>query len=334
MSIHILAAHIGLRRSTRRILASALVAAAILTSIAPATRAASLIFTTPSSVIDAIAFDPTGNLYYLDRSSSTTQLISRTLSSGYTDSTVLFDYADADAIFGSFVTVNNGRVYFGESTDGTIRSLPLGGGTPTTNATVAFNYDLEFSPVSGKAFVSANPLGGANNQIFEVNLSSGATTLVVTNTNDFSGPIAFDTAGALYYGSSGFNIPTDIFMFTDSAIMNAIDNTNPIDFSLESSFLATAGNSAFDFVAGEGLYRNFSGSDLSLVDLTIPSETAVPDPPPGFIGPIAHNGSALYAVTTNFTLGSSSFFIVPEPSSALLIYGAVFAVFARRRRIP
>ena len=118
---------------------------------------------------------------------------------------------EMEGLFGSFVKVapDGQTVYVGESSVGTISGFDLNGGGiqaigPGTEAVVAevpVNYDLEFDP-GGRAFVSAaTPDTWLPNRLLFLDTESGETHLVAV-VQGYSGPLAFDGEGNLFYCTS------------------------------------------------------------------------------------------------------------------------------------
>lgn len=105
--------------------------------------------------------------------------------------------------FGSFIVLAPGAesVYFGESSNGEIYRVPLDGAAPVLADRISFNFDLAFDP-SGRGFVSAPGLAGGNS----IRLLDGDPAVesreVVVRLPGYSGPVAVDAAGDLYYGTS------------------------------------------------------------------------------------------------------------------------------------
>ena len=123
---------------------------------APGYSRTKLFDSTAGFTISGMGADSSGSIYYLETDGSfaaSTKLYKRTAAGGYATATPLFNYGSA--LFGSFVTVQSGKVYFGENSANTIRSVNLDGTSPALIGTVVGNFDLAFS--GGSAFVSANP---------------------------------------------------------------------------------------------------------------------------------------------------------------------------------
>jgi len=118
---------------------------------------------------------------------------------------------EMEGLFGSFVKVapDGETVYVGESSVGTISGFdlnvggiqPIGPGTEAVLAEVPLNYDLEFDP-RGRAFVSAaTPETWQPNRLLFLDTESGETHLVAV-VQGYSGPLAFDGEGNLFYCTS------------------------------------------------------------------------------------------------------------------------------------
>jgi len=89
----------------------------------------------------------------------------------------------------------------GESGTGDIMTVDLAGGGFSVVANLAFNYAAAFTPDGSQVYVSAAS-GAAGNDI--TRLDVGAWLPVTTATvSGFSGPVAIDAAGDLYYGTTG-----------------------------------------------------------------------------------------------------------------------------------
>jgi hypothetical protein len=138
----------------------------------------------------------------------------------------LYTYADPDpstpdvveTTFGSFVRYNpgNDRVYFGESTFGTVRWTPLAGGADTLVATLAWNYDMDIW--------NNVPYVVAGNKVYRVNETTGTVEAVATAGGP-SGPVIFDAVGNLIYGTGDYDWSTpndqNIFMWTSAQVAGA-----------------------------------------------------------------------------------------------------------------
>lgn len=293
---------------------------------APGYSATKLFDAPLGQTIQGLEFDSGGNVFYLVGNGTTlsTRLESRSPGTNYLVPTTLFDYGAPK--FGSFVRLNAGKVYFGESTSGTIRVRDLGLGTTTPLATVGGNYDLDFG--GGVGWLSANP-AFAGNKIFKLDLSSGATTQVLGST-DYSGPVAVDAGGQLYYGATGFTAAGGKSYRYSSTEANA----GGLSLDAGHEWSPTSGNAFFDLDASAGLYQTNS-STLNLLNLTTGASAPVGSSVDS-IGNLASASGMLAVTVTSYGATSAAnvsavFAVVPEPSSGLLMAFGVL-ILARRRK--
>ncbi len=299
---------------------------------APGYSGAKLFDSTPGFTISGLAADSSGNVYYLELdggSTSSTKLYKRTAAGGYAMATQLFDYGAR--VFGSFVVAQAGRIYFGESSANTIRSVNPDGTSPLLNGTVFHNFDLAFS--GGTAFVSADPdTTGSNsqNRVSTLNLATGATQVVLNATPDFSGPIEFDVSGNLIYGVAKSTIG-GIYRYTAAAVAAAIATSTPIVLTPPNGrVIANGGNQYLAYAGGTTLWQD-DFSTLTRYDLGTAVGTTV-GTTTDTLGNLDYAGTTLYASVTNFSTNNSAVIVVvPEPSSAILLALGALAL-ARRRR--
>jgi hypothetical protein len=286
------------------------------------------LFDTPvGQTISGLDFDSARNAYYLvgNGTSLPTHLEVRSAADSYVTPTVLFDYGAAK--FGSFVRLQSDKLYFGESTNGTIRVRDLTLGTTSLLATIANNYDLDFG--GGVGWLSADP-GFVGNRIFKLDLSTGATTQVL-NSTDFSGPVALDASGRLYYGATAFGAGGNVYQYS-AAEANAGGLTLDAGHVLSSN----SGNAYFDLDPLSGLYQT-DFSTVKLLNLTTGTVASVGSTS-DTIGNLASIPGLLALAMTNYAGPgsaddrSSVFAVVPEPSSVLLLAFAAAGLTARRRR--
>lgn len=127
-------------------------------------------------------------------------------------------------VYGSFVRVDSaaGRVYFGESSNGTISWIDLTDPSNTVHplTVLAGNYDFEFRN-STEAYVVAGT------DIYVLNLSTGSS-VKIASLSGVSGAVAVDGAGNLYYGTaaawagSGQSLVKWTAPQVDSALANGV----------------------------------------------------------------------------------------------------------------
>jgi len=323
------------------LLGSALVAATstlfaqTLTPAAAGISAQQLFTSTPGFTITGLGFGSGSDIFYLETDGAfmaPTRLYRRDLTAG-TVST-LFTYTAA--VFGSFVEVTGDKVYFGENSNGTVRSVNLDGSLPQLLATVPGNYDFELFGTD--AYLSANPGGfNAQNTVTKLTIATGATDVIV-NTADFSGPITFDQNGALFYGATGFAGVSDLYRFTAAEVATAF---GPTTLSLDAAHrvLANGGNSYFDFAGAQpNQTRTFFGNDGSrLARVTGTASESYTEETiavsPHSIGHIAATRDVAYVAVTDFATNRSAVYsVVPEPGSTLLLAAGGTLVALRRRR--
>jgi hypothetical protein len=130
-------------------------------------------------------------------------------------------------------------VLFGDSSFGDIARIALDGSGSTPLATIGFNYDAAFESAT-TAIVSAS--AGGSNQLYRLDVTNGATQLLA-DVAGFSGPVAVDVTGNLFYGSQSSD---DVLLFFASQI------AAPAQTLLDSDALVFASgfDASSDLVAG------------------------------------------------------------------------------------
>jgi hypothetical protein len=307
--------------------------------------------------ISALGASAAGDLYYLasgrfDGNAEGTQLFRASPVDNFSNPVSLFSYRTGNneplKVFGSFVRVDGGTVYFGESSTGEIRSIPLSGGISGVVRIVPNHYDAAVT--AGNIFLSAADQSFSNNQIYRV--TPGATPLDRTvNTGGASGPLAVDSAGNLIYGASTFLGGTGgLYRFT-AAQVAAVSDANP---AAGDSFLSLAdgtrlfgsGPAAFSGGSQYLAYRDDAhlfqadspfgaAATIQRFDLTQTSRESVGQSGMGqFFGGLALTGSTLYAAVSTVDGNSAVFMIIPEPTVAGLLTCSLLTLggFSRRRR--
>lgn len=171
------------------------------------------------SGIQSVAFGDDGTIYFFAEN----RYILKRQSDGSIEE--LYDFGDS--VFGSFVRLRGDTVYFGESSAGTVKSIPANGGIASDLFVLENIYDCAFNSQS-RLFFSANP-GWAGNRIYawwpEL---ENPHLLAEVGVN--SGPLAFDGDDNLYYGLSTTYPPgpEDIVYFTADDVADAISNETPL----------------------------------------------------------------------------------------------------------
>ena len=307
---------------------------------APGYSAVRLFDSTPGFTISGMGADSVGTIFYLESDSAfpgaTTKLYKRTAASGYAPTPAIFDFGSA--VFGSFVTVQSGKVYFGESSANTIRSVNLDGTSPALIGTVIGNFDLAFS--GGNAFVSANadgpPYTNPRNKILKLDLVTGATQAVLDATPDFSAPLDFDASGNLIYGVAKSTIG-GIYRYSAASVASAIATSTPLVLTPPTNrVLANGGNQYLAYASDSSLWQDDSNAQGTLRKYDLGTSAVVnvgtTASASEYLGQLDYQGSTLYVNVTNFGTNRSAVFgVVPEPSSAVFLAVGLL-VFARRRK--
>lgn len=164
----------------------------------------------------------------------------------------LYKFSDEDypnGVWGSFVQVDaaTNKAYFGESSNGWVRSIDLDDLSVQNVALVDGNYDFVMDN-NGGAYVNTW------SDISYLNLSTGSLDTVVTSASPWQGPMTLDADGNLYYGTSGY--------FEDGAEWLVKWDKNQLD--------SAKGEGSLDFGSGEKIAKGlpmasgmlFDGSDL------------------------------------------------------------------------
>lgn len=301
-----------------------------LTSGLPTTE---LFRTGPGESITGVEVDGTSLYYLLQRNAASTQLVRRSALDGYVTPTVVFDYGTG--AFGSFVKKFGGKLYFAESTANTLRTFDLGTSATTTLATIGSAYDIDFS--GGFGWVSANP-GFAGNKILKLDLSTGATTTVMTSL-DYSGPVAFGGT-TMYYGGTGFEVSPGV-SYPGIYRFNA-GEVNGGGLTPDSGHLwdANSGNAYFEVMEGlPGYLARTNFYEITLQDLITPGTATTIASSVDSIGNLASDSAGLIAAVTDFNSFSTGtddqsavFRVVPEPGTATMLGLAVALLGFRRNR--
>ncbi len=174
--------------------------------------------------------------------------------------TVLYDYGSS--VFGSFVKLRGDKLYFGESSTGSIKSIPTAGGTATDLFTLANNFDCAFNSQT-QMFLSANPSWTGN--YLYVWWQGMTDPQIIADVGDNSGPIAVDSNDNLYYGRSTAYPPgpEDIVYYTAAQVANAINTGVPLtssDWTVYAAGVNAPGGLAFDSQATiQDLFSTSSG---------------------------------------------------------------------------
>lgn len=290
---------------------------------------------TPGFTIAGFGVSSTGDIYYIENAfGSNSQLFKRSPLDGYTNATPLFDLGTS--IFGSFVAVNGGKVFFGESSTGAIRSINLDGTGVDLLGNITGNYDLAFAGSS--LYLSHNPGPGAAGKVSKFELIADGTgglmfspaDTIIDTPADFTGPLEFGPAGALFYGASGFGMH-DLFRFSAAEVTGAIGENSTLALDNPHLFLANDVNGALAFSGVDELWQT-NNTTLNVIDTDTKESTQVATTT-NFMGQLDYVDGKLIASVTNFGTGRSSVYaVVPEPSCALFALVGLAALTTRRRK--
>lgn len=232
------------------------------------------------------------------------------------------------AAFNSLVTRYGGRTYTSYSTFANSMEYSIGyidaGGAYQSQTSIVGIYDMAINS-AGDAYIVADPTNSAQSQILKYDLVTGATTPAAT-IGGYSGGLAFDTAGNLYYADQG-----EFGGRAASVLKFSVDGSGALDMSSSQSVIGIgAGFIGFDdsdnFYATTGWGATFSQYDLS--DGSLVADIAF-----GGIGHFTIEGDSIYLLDTDWDVYASTIYevTVPEPASiAMLGFGAV-ALLRRKR---
>jgi hypothetical protein len=293
---------------------------------------------TAGFTITGFGVGPGGDIFYIESDAGFTlnaRLLKRSALDGYASATPLFDFGSA--VFGSFVAFNNGRVFFGESSTGAIRSINPDGTGLDLLGSVAGNYDVAFA--GGNLYLSHNPGGfTALGKVSKFQLvpdgGSGlmlsAADLIIDTPTDYSGPIEFGLNSFYYGGSGSFGMP-NLFRFTGGEILAADDGGPTLTLDNPHLFIANGTNAGLVFDGADGLWHSNYGA-LDVIDIDTATSTPVATTPDS-IGQLDFANGRVYANVTKSTFDRSAVFtVVPEPSFSLLTFVGIAALGIRRKR--
>jgi len=147
------------------------------------------------------------------------------------ESNILYSYPEA--VFGSILTIDHagGRIFFGESSNGTIGAMGLDGSDPEIIATVSFNFDLELNS-RGQIFVVWTPSFWDTLQTTNVSLLDPETGMLdlILQVAGPTGSIAFDRFDNLIYGTVagvwGQQGGEKLVRFTAAQVAGAVGETH------------------------------------------------------------------------------------------------------------
>lgn len=227
---------------------------------------------------------------------------------------------DSD-VYGAFVRIHGDRVYFGESSYGTVRSLDRAGAGPARlhfalppaksrrDFVLPYNYDCAFNR-SSEMFVSANPDFSAARIYF---WSGAGEPDSVAVPGGYSGPLAAGPEDELYYGCYTSVLPTaeNVVFYRAGDLRRARETGRPLGL-LEARLLARGaeapGALAISESGGHFLAAANTGKLFRLNRGGLPFwQDFGFVPPPAWISRVSVNdsGEALFAVTDWSTYSSA-----------------------------
>lgn len=289
------------------------------------------------TTISALAADSAGNLFFLANSAGDTTLY-RSPASNPNAPVALFSYGSP--VFGSFVKINGSTLYFSESTNGTIQSLPVSAApetTPDLVKTIPNGFDLV--AIGSELYASVSDSDFANNQVFRLTPDNDPLDAIVA-TGGASGPVVGRADGSLIYGATTFNGGAGgMYSFTPAQLSAAAGSGLTLMLA-DGTRLFPADSVSNQYLAYRdetNLFRASSAGNPSTIDrfdLANGFQEAV-----GasgnfeFFGGLTTTSDALYVAVTDASFSSSAIYrIVPEPGSAVLLGFSVLALTLRRRR--
>ena len=336
---------------------SHILAAALLASIVSA-RAQGLTYVNPGYSAGAIYTDPnsenivgfdwtnTGALVYQTSDPDSFAFLGVYSVSNGVNSTI--DPGNTSDFAGAGVLTIGNFVYYNYSDfNGTyINQYGPTNGTPSlTLASTAPNYGLYTN--NGKMYITAADQNGINDIYVTTPGSDGsiATPVDLGVTSGGSGPLAFDSAGDLFY-APGYGDPS-IYKWTAAELAAAEANPTADPLTLSSPFASYANISAYSaFANGGGATSLLVESDgdvlvtltsfdspSDLVDFSNDGQTATTIlTDSGLLGDLGeHDGNTYIAAGSQI----DQLQLVPEPSAALSIIlglGALFLIHIRKRK--
>lgn len=201
------------------------------------------------------------------------------------------------------------------------------GGTHIQQTTIYGLYDAAVNP-SGDLYIVAYP-DAAGTKIYKYNWSNGSTTQIA-HIGGYSGGLAFDSSGDLYYAYQDLFNPA-ILKFTAQQVadggLDIADGVSVLDIS--GGYLAFDENDNFYATTGWG-------RQLSTFDLGTGIETVIANADPDWmvdaIFKFTIEGDYIYAVYNERNVyGAIEQITIPEPAAIVLF--ALAGLWLRRRSV-
>jgi len=314
--------------------------AQVLNVTAPGYAGGKLFDSTAGFTITGLAADTNGDIYYLETDSTfsaNTQLYKRTAANGYAVAVPLFDLGAP--VFGSFVTLGSGKVFFGENSTNTLYAINPDGSGNNTLGTILNNYDAVFA--GGSLFVSHNLepsfLNPPKNRVSKYDIVAGGGTLtlgvedtIIDTVSDYSGPVEMDASGALFYGATGANGIGDLYRFNAAEVAGAFGPTS-LALDVAHRLIENGVNAYLAMEGGTALWQSNFGA-LNLID-TLGATSASIATSANFIGQLDAIDGEVFASVTDFATSRSAVYgVVPEAGTGALLLSALGIISLRRSR--
>jgi len=327
-------------------------------------QAANYLDTPAGTLIDGFAIDDNGEVYYIESAYSAYYPASSSLKKYTPGGGTTTLYSFSGGVFGAFVRLIGDDVWFGESSDNWIRTIPKAGGTAEDIIELTGQYDLKVNS-NGEIFATANPGGftTADSVIYYLAYDDLLGTYdadLIADIGGYSGPIEFDAADNLYYGFPNYGAGEVVYFdAADVATAVAAEDYGTAelgsgDWTSYAAGLSACGYLQFDDDA-MGTPDLFSSSWQSVIDRAYGAGTfdgfgSSPNfsslgqmaflPGANDFEPYAAGSGALYLVATDYEDYTSTIFEitgaepVPEPATVLMTLlglAATARVITRRK---
>jgi hypothetical protein len=306
--------------------------------------ASPLFSATPGFSITAFTADSVGDIYYLETDNAFTAgsvLRKRTAASGYTASVSLHTFSSP--AYGSFIETTGSRLIFGA--DNAISAINLDGSGFDDLGSVVFNYDGVFA--SGALYLSASSEGFGKNKVSRFTLVAdglggeqlSAPDVILDTVSDNSGPIEFDSTGALLYGANKSSI-NGIYRYSATDVAGAFGPTQLTLAPPANRIFANGQNQYFARRDDAHLFQTYSpfgGTPVANVyDLTTSASAPVGQGSAAsgdYFSGAAATGDSFFIALTSGAGNTTVYRVVPEPVCGSLLVLGTAALATRRRRV-